>query len=765
MSATRSAHTSPRSRRRHIVALLTMALVAQLCASVLASPASASALPERIKINFQPAGAEVPSTYVADSGEAYSSERGYGWHAADGTTRQCTDRNADAVQRIDTFCHATMRYDTDGVYWTPIWSAATWSADLANGTYDVSITVGDTGYNHPDIVASTQANGVSFHNQVRTTAESRTNTITQRITITDTKLHLTFWGGNDTKLNSVKAIPVADYPTPTTTAQTTTAPTTTAPVTTAPVTTAPVTTAPVTTAPVTTVPVVTGKAIKINFAPANAPVPAGFSTDSGLDYTPAQGYGWILPDGEPRQCADRKITGDPEIDTFCHATTRYVDGAEVTAIASPATWQADVANGTYNVAVTVGDNSTRRSLARHSTQVNGVSVHDRLETTSDKPFNTTTVVVAVTDGRLRLTFDGGTRTKVISLKATPTTAGPTTTTTAAPTTTTTVAPNPAPSAPVIDVWDGLVRNIGAAGVPQRFVNILGNVSDNGTVARLTARVNDGSTRVMRLGPGDRRLARAGDFNVDILVADLRTGANQIVLDATDNDGNTSRTIVTVNFTPANPQPQARVNWSRLNGVDDAGLVVDGKWTFTNGGIRTEEAGYDRIIAIGDLDWESYEVTTTVTLHGFTPDGFDSPSNGPGVGLFAHWSGHTNNPAGTDPLVGFLPDADGNVAFGALAWVRWIENSRTQARILGPDARVKVTTPYTWNVGETQNIRMQVVGGDNPTYRWRIWRDGIAEPTAWQTLSLTGVTSGQGSVGLIAHEADATFGDVVITPLP
>ena len=95
--------------------------------------------------------------------------------------------------------------------------------------------------------------------------------------------------------------------------------------------------------------------LAINFQPANKEVPTGFQPDAGQPYAAQRGYGWILTDGNDRQCVDRHFAANQELDTYCHATSYYwdVDGFW-TPHDSPATWRADLQPGTYDVTVTLG---------------------------------------------------------------------------------------------------------------------------------------------------------------------------------------------------------------------------------------------------------------------------------------------------------------------------------------------------------------------------------------------------------------------------
>ena len=67
------------------------------------------------------------------------------------------------------------------------------------------------------------------------------------------------------------------------------------------------------------------------------------------------------------------------------------------------------------------------------------------------------------------------------------------------------------------------------------------------------------------------------------------------------------------------------------------------------------------------------------------------------------------------------------------------------------------------------FRQQAITAGSTRYSCKVWRADTAEPAAW-TLT-TDIpdwpgTTGQraGSAVLLAHEADATFGDAVVAPV-
>ncbi len=303
--------------------------------------------------------------------------------------------------------------------------------------------------------------------------------------------------------------------------------------------------------------------------------------------------------------------------------------------------------------------------------------------------------------------------------------------------------------PVIDIWYGSNQSFGNNGEPQVWCNILGNVSDtDGSVSSLSYKLNSGSTMALTIGGDDRRLLSSGDFNIDLEVADLLPGANTVEITAMDDDNGETMETVTVNYTAGNTWPNPyTVNWGSLSGiaeVNEVAHVVDGDFYLTPDGIRTAAPGYDRLIAIGDRTWSNYQVLVPVTIH-------NMPGGG-GVGVLLRWTGHTDNPVTcAQPKCGWLP-------LGDIAWYRPGELEFYQG---GSTAR-------TLNTGVTYLFRTAVQTSLDgfTTYQLRVWEEGTNEPTTWDLVNTVGPADEQeGSLLLISHKADVTFGDVMVTPAP
>ena len=154
----------------------------------------------------------------------------------------------------------------------------------------------------------------------------------------------------------------------------------------------------------------------ISFGPASAPLPAGFTRDSGAAYTAARGYGWIAqasttPKDMTDRTRDRNVVTDQRLDQLIHLQ-RATSGAT-----DPGRWQYALVSGQYRIGVTVGDPSTLDS--RHRITAEGVlAVSDFIPTASQRSF-TATVTVSVTDGFLTLDAVGGSNTKLQNVTIAP----------------------------------------------------------------------------------------------------------------------------------------------------------------------------------------------------------------------------------------------------------------------------------------------------------------------------------------------------------
>jgi hypothetical protein len=164
--------------------------------------------------------------------------------------------------------------------------------------------------------------------------------------------------------------------------------------------------------------------MKINFGNENSALPGDeYILDFGAGYSADRGYGWVtqdsLDDSTPTpiditaNTRDRDSIEDQATDTLIHL--QYPEGLPGVAgvenpVKTPSAWEYDIANGTYQVTVSVGDPDYTDS--NHVINIEGESAISGFQPTSDNLFSEVTTVVEVTDGKLTLDAIGGENTKL-----------------------------------------------------------------------------------------------------------------------------------------------------------------------------------------------------------------------------------------------------------------------------------------------------------------------------------------------------------------
>ena len=130
-------------------------------------------------INFQPPGVAVPDGFQIDTGQIFSDTTGFGWSLANAGTR---DRNntASPDQSYDTLIHAG--------------PADTWEINLPNGSYTVTVCVGDPSW--PDSTNTVLAEGTAIILNGVLSADQPWIIKSTSVTVTDGRLTLTFAGSD-----------------------------------------------------------------------------------------------------------------------------------------------------------------------------------------------------------------------------------------------------------------------------------------------------------------------------------------------------------------------------------------------------------------------------------------------------------------------------------------------------------------------------------------------------------------------------------------
>lgn len=326
----------------------------------------------------------------------------------------------------------------------------------------------------------------------------------------------------------------------------------------------------------------------------------------------------------------------------------------------------------------------------------------------------------------------------------------------------TAAPNatfetPAGGGPSIDVWNGTDQTFGQHGRAQTWANIMGNAADSDGVSSMTYSLNGGEEQPITVGPNERRLQNAGDFNADVPFDDLAVGDNQVRLTATDGGGDRSSVTVNVERVEGDTSLPYETDWAGATTLGDAAQPVDGRWTTDGDTVRTMAFGYDRVLAVGDTSWHDYDVEFPFTVTSIGPAANTHLSGPPLVGFGMNWQGHTSV-EGEQPGYFWYPT-------GALAWYRWYSPVPKFELRGNMDDPVDRSNRTTLTFGETYWFkgRSKTVSG-GVEYSWKFWADGSPEPSGWSLEVTEDDGPATGSIILIAHHADVRFGNVKVTAL-
>jgi hypothetical protein len=459
----------------------------QVALSSAVSTASATA---DIHVNFQPAAAPVPAGYTVDSGGPYSATTGFGWvtqaslstgtHVPLDLTPNTRDRNVESDQRLDTFIH--MQYPSNGST-SAVMTPGAWEYALANGTYTVTVALGDPVANFDPENYVIHAEGVTMVNNFVPSGANGSTTrhaiASATITVADGRLTIDAIGGTNTKLDYVDIVPSSgpDTTPPAAPANVSATPgdarvqlawtpntendlagynvyrgTSTPVATTTPINGSSLLTSAsfldtgvtngttyfyvvsavdtsgnsAASATVSAMPTASTPpfSVNVNFQDDQTTPPSGYVRDFGQPYgarTDAnQGsgltYGWVTPgtttplslvgNGRNRNSPPYSV-GDADVRraTFVHMQYTGTSG-----VASPGAWEIAVPNGSYIVAVGVGDDSFVDSV--HQINIEGQTAIAGFQPSTSNLFASATRTVTVSDGRLTIDAVGGTNTKL-----------------------------------------------------------------------------------------------------------------------------------------------------------------------------------------------------------------------------------------------------------------------------------------------------------------------------------------------------------------
>lgn len=320
----------------------------------------------------------------------------------------------------------------------------------------------------------------------------------------------------------------------------------------------------------------------------------------------------------------------------------------------------------------------------------------------------------------------------------------------------------------INVWYGSPQNFGHLGNPQRFINILGNIStpDDMVINSASYRINGSDEIPLTLGLDKHRLAEAGDFNIEINLEELFDGENNVIINAINSLGKSISEKVVVNYTSGKQWSLPySIDFAEVIDIQDVAQIVDGKWTIENGGARTIVSYYDRVLAFGEMNWENYEVTTEVTINDFTPPFEEPPSyNVTHFGIGARWKGHHDD--------GYQPRRKWYPLGAAMEFTLSPNLDKCHWRMFGGGLgeetifiKQKKGKSIELNKRYIFKMRVKTQADSSTLYQMKMWSADQEEPIKWDLeQNKTGRNYRTGSIVLAAHHTDVTIWKVNINPL-
>ncbi len=318
------------------------------------------------------------------------------------------------------------------------------------------------------------------------------------------------------------------------------------------------------------------------------------------------------------------------------------------------------------------------------------------------------------------------------------------------------------AAPRIDLWYGKHQTFNHQ--PQRWLNVLGRVSGPEAIQSLVYTLNGGAAHTLSIGPDRRRLIAKGDFNIDLDGRDLNSGHNTLEITAIDQAHQTTTEQVVLDLASQPCPLPYTIDWRTVTSIQAVAQVVDGQWSINNGTISPDEIGYDRLVAIGDMQWRDYEVTVPITVHGINGNCYEYPSVHAGVGIVMRWKGHSN--WGADQWASGQPYF-GPSPYGAICWYCVFHETGPELNFFDPDFQRPVRQPrqLTLHVPYIFKVQVTTQAAELSRYKMKVWQADQPEPIAWDlTAPGTAMSLQSGSIVLGAHHVAASFGNVSITPI-
>lgn len=315
---------------------------------------------------------------------------------------------------------------------------------------------------------------------------------------------------------------------------------------------------------------------------------------------------------------------------------------------------------------------------------------------------------------------------------------------------------------MIDLWTGPTPVFGSLGLTQRWINILGNVDTTQREGTLTYRWNDRPWTKASIGPDYHRLARQGDFNIEIPASSCRDGTNTLTIQLATN----ARTTETVKI-PVVVHKKRRwpLPWSvdLVNDHDEGDLpqFTDGRWASDRFGLSVQDPYYDRVISFGDRRWKNYRIDATIIPHEkMTPGPLDGGRSVVHFAVALRWQGHDHDriqPHRKWYPLGITAEFRLNVGNDIGSW-RMLA-SPTERWELSETRSIEYGRPYRI-VGEVFDLDDQL-----SRYRVKLWECDRSQPEGWDiTVDRPTVSAPLGSALLVAHYSRISVQKICATPI-
>lgn len=341
-------------------------------ASVAENPNQTSAFPFRV--DFGAITSTPAAGYVLDYGQPYAVRPAgtYGWVATNTanpldlvSTGRERGSAASSDARLTNFVH--MQF--------PGLSAGDWRMSVPNGTYRVTVGVGEAN-NIYDSKHAISVEGQSIIAPYTPTFATKFKTGTVDVVVTDGNITVSAAGGTNTKIAWLEILDWSTPPTP-------------------------------------------QLPLKVDFGTSASPMPAGYLNDSGQSFGARSGgytFGWVNPGtGDPQ---DMTLNGRLRYSTYTtdpkmlSLVQMQWTGAAASGNTNPGAWEVALPTGTYSVTVGAGDAATAFDSA-HSINVENTPFITQFGPTANNRIREATGVVSVSDGRLTINATGGTNTKIL----------------------------------------------------------------------------------------------------------------------------------------------------------------------------------------------------------------------------------------------------------------------------------------------------------------------------------------------------------------